>query len=248
MAATAASRCAIAGVAHVVDQRPGAVERGGAQIVLVPAHRIAGGIAHRAIDALDGGIGGDARRRSSARSARSASLRASCSARTRPWPAATSRRTAAMSQARSLMIGRLASGPISSLPVLHHLRGVRAAGPARAAVDGHGAAAAHADAAGEAVGQRGIGVALHPGDDVEHGLVVALRHGVDLVAAVGLAAPERNLDGAVHCRYLTVTRTRCTALLPKPPASQRGSQRLRLAVGVGRPAGQARARPARAST
>ena len=46
-AASAASRCAIAGIAHVVDQRPGAIERRRAQIVLVPAHRIAGRIAHR---------------------------------------------------------------------------------------------------------------------------------------------------------------------------------------------------------
>ena len=53
----------VAGVAHVVDERPGAVERGRAEIVRVPAHRVAGGVADAAIDALDGGIGGHARRR-----------------------------------------------------------------------------------------------------------------------------------------------------------------------------------------
>src|SRR2546430_1655693 len=46
----------IAGVALVVDQGPGAVERGRAQIVGVPAHRVAGRIADAAIDALDAGI------------------------------------------------------------------------------------------------------------------------------------------------------------------------------------------------
>ena len=34
----------------------------GPEIVLVPAHRVAGRIADAAIDALDGGVGGDARR------------------------------------------------------------------------------------------------------------------------------------------------------------------------------------------
>ena len=41
-AAIAASRSRVAGIAHVVDERPRAVERGGPEIVLVPAHRIAG--------------------------------------------------------------------------------------------------------------------------------------------------------------------------------------------------------------
>ena len=47
---------------------------------------------------------------------------------------------------------------------------------------------------------------------------------IGLVAAVGLAAPERDLDRARPSPpHLTVTCTRCTALLPKPPVSQRGS-------------------------
>src|SRR5262249_41066750 len=46
---------------------------------------------------------------------------------------------------------------------------------------------------------------------------------IGLIAAVGSAAPQRNLDGILHAAYLTVTCTRCTTLLPKPPMSQRGS-------------------------
>src|SRR5262245_2237805 len=42
----------VAGIAHIVDEGPGAVERRRAQIVLVPAHRVAGGVAHPAVDAL----------------------------------------------------------------------------------------------------------------------------------------------------------------------------------------------------
>src|SRR4029079_1043255 len=52
----------VAGVALVVDQGPGAVERGRAEIVGVPAHRIARRVADAAIDALDAGIRRAARR------------------------------------------------------------------------------------------------------------------------------------------------------------------------------------------
>ena len=65
-----------------------------------------------------------------------------------------------------------------------------AAGPARAAVHHHGAGAAHADPAGEAVGQGGVLVALDLGDDVENGLMRAPRHLEGLEAAVGRAAPD----------------------------------------------------------
>src|ERR1051326_9282891 len=43
----------IGAVAHVVDQRPGAVERRGPEIIGVPAHAVAGRIADAAIDAFD---------------------------------------------------------------------------------------------------------------------------------------------------------------------------------------------------
>src|SRR5262249_50146976 len=48
-------------VADVVHERPRAIERRRPEIVGIPAHGIAGGIAYPAIDAFDGGIGGDAR-------------------------------------------------------------------------------------------------------------------------------------------------------------------------------------------
>src|SRR5262245_35251134 len=99
---------------------------------------------------------------------------------------------------------------------------MRPTGPTWATVHRHGAAAAHAHAAGKPVGKRGIDVALHPSYNVEYGLIVTLRHAVHLIAAVRLAAPQRYCDFS-HCRYLTQTRTRCTALLPNPPASQGGS-------------------------
>src|SRR5262249_61520637 len=68
----------------------------------------------------------------------------------------------------------------------------------RPAVDGHGAAAAHADPAGETVGERGVQLALYPGDNVEHRLALAERHCEGLVAAVDPAAPDGNLDRRRH--------------------------------------------------
>ena len=178
-AASAASRSRVARIAHVVDQRPGAVERGRAQIVLVPAHRIAGRIAHGAIDALDGGVGGDARRGCPARSARSASARVLLGANA---PLAFCHFSKNGGHVAGEVLDDRQVGERADLDaaVLDHLRDVRAAGPARAAVDRHGAAAAHADPAGEAVGERRVGVALHPGHHVEHGLVLAQRHGEGL--------------------------------------------------------------------
>src|SRR5688572_29868719 len=51
----------VSSVALVVDKRPGAIERGRAEIIRIPAHRVAGSIADATIDALDGGVGGAAR-------------------------------------------------------------------------------------------------------------------------------------------------------------------------------------------
>src|SRR5690349_644696 len=51
----------IAAVTHVVDQRPGAVERGRAEIVGIPRDDVAARVADGAADALDAGVGGAAR-------------------------------------------------------------------------------------------------------------------------------------------------------------------------------------------
>src|SRR5215469_4337816 len=51
-------------VAHIVDERPGAVQRGGPEIVRIPCDDIAARVAHAAADAFDAGIGGLARGRS----------------------------------------------------------------------------------------------------------------------------------------------------------------------------------------
>src|ERR1051325_2348437 len=50
-------------IAHVADERPCAVERRWPQVVRIPAHYIARGVAHPAADALDTGVSGLPRRR-----------------------------------------------------------------------------------------------------------------------------------------------------------------------------------------
>src|SRR5690606_37550682 len=129
--------------------------------------------------------------------------------------------------------------------VLDDIGDVGPAGPPRAAVDRHGTRPAHADPAGEAVGERRIGIALHPGDHVKHGLAFAQGHREPLIVTVLPSAPDQHLDGragrlrrlrtrwhafpfrlrltwpAAHQR--TVTVTRWTTLLPNPPLSQGAS-------------------------
>src|SRR5688572_20935421 len=62
--------------------------------------------------------------------------------------------------------------------------------PLRLAVHGHRAGTAHADAAGEAVGERGIQHALDVGDDIEHGLARMARHFESLEGSFSAAAPD----------------------------------------------------------
>jgi hypothetical protein len=59
---------------------------------------------------------------------------------------------------------------------LEDLADMRPARPAGNAVHHHGARAAHAHAAGEAIGQRRIGILLDPRDDVQHRLVLMRGH------------------------------------------------------------------------
>jgi len=78
--------------------------------------------------------------------------------------------------------------------VLRDCGHVRAARPARLAVHGHRARAAHADAAREAIGQRRIEPALDVRDDVEDGLAFEPGHLELLIAPRLLSAPDADLQ------------------------------------------------------
>ncbi len=178
------------GIAFVVEERPRPRQRRRPEIILVPAHRIAGGVTDPAIDAFDGRVNGAPRRAI--------------------WPdlldfivACLGRRKNPLSflplLKERLHVGRqvLDDGQVFQRADLEpaaagNLRHVGAAGPARSAIDGHGTGAADADPAGETIRQGRIDMALHEGDNVEHGLARALRHAVGLVAPILGAAPKRH--------------------------------------------------------
>src|SRR5262249_41907253 len=77
------------------------------------------------------------------------------------------------------------------------------AGPARHAVHGHGAGAAHADAAGEAVGERWVQLALDVGDYIQHGLAGMARN-VELLETGG--SFDRDLQADSYKRVRTNSR------------------------------------------
>ena len=71
---------------------------------------------------------------------------------------------------------------------------MRPAGPARAAIHGHGAGPAHANAAGEAIGQAWVKLSLDMRDDIKHGLVIPRRHIIMREAARFLTPPNADLE------------------------------------------------------
>src|SRR5262249_52310726 len=169
----------VAPVAHVVHERPRAIERRRPGIVGIPAHGIAGGIAYPAIDAFDGGVGGDARRavRPDVLDLLVARLRRHEGA-LRAVPLVEE---GAHVGNQILDDGQIRERPDLEAAALGHARHVRAAGPARGAVHRHGAGAAHADAAGKAGRQRRVGIAVNERPNVEPGLGFAPGDLVDIV-------------------------------------------------------------------
>src|ERR1700736_2966658 len=179
----------VALVAHVVDERPGAVERGGPEIIGIPRHHVAGGMADAPADALDAGVGGlssRGRRRHDREIVRRLRGRLEMALGALP-----------LVEERAHVDGKVPHhGEIAQRLEAQHRGGTerggnaRAAGPTWAAVDRHGAGAAHADAAGKAIGERRVLLALDVGDHVEHGLVRAARHVKCLETAGRPAAPH----------------------------------------------------------
>ena len=191
-------------IAHVGDERPCAVERRGAQVIGVPAHHIARGIAHAAADAFDACIGGLARRRLG-RHAREVigSGRATLEMPPGALPLVEERAHVGHEVAHDRQI---AQRPQLQGAIFCNAIDMRAAGPARHAVHRHGAGAAHAHTAGVAIGERRIDLALDVRDDVEYCLARVARHLKRLQPAVGAAAPDRNLQALSYSRVSTNSR------------------------------------------
>src|SRR5204863_8263068 len=93
-----------------------------------------------------------------------------------------------------------------------------AAGPARHAIHAHRARAAHADAAGEAVGERGIEPALDVRHDVEHRLARVARHLERLEGALRASPPDFN---GVRAQAYSYNRVRTNSRCPRASAAVR---------------------------
>src|SRR5690349_16263136 len=140
---------AAGGVANVVDERPGAIERRGAEKSGAPLDDVAGGIADAAADAFDARVacgprGGirpdDGERIASGAIATEAPLGA------RPLVEKLAHVGDEITNDRQMR----ERADFDAIAV-DDLRDVRAAGPARHAVDRHRAGAAHADPACESI-------------------------------------------------------------------------------------------------
>src|SRR6185436_423762 len=166
------------------------------EILRVPRHHVARRVAHRAADALDAGIRLHARRRIRAHFreivlARGMAAELAFGARPLVEELAHVRHQVANDR-------QIAQRSNRQFILLSNLVDMRPAGPARHAVHHHRARAAHADPAGEAIGERRIERALDVGNDVEHGLARLARHVEALEGAVGAAPPDRNLQIPSH--------------------------------------------------
>ena len=149
LAATAWRRSAFPASRGIIHERPSAIERRRPEIVGIPAHGIAGGIAHAAIDAFDGGVSGNPRR------AVRPDLLDSVAPRLRRHERALRLLPLLEEGAhvgdQILDDGQVLKRPDLEASALGHARYMRAAGPARPAVHRHGTGAAHADPAGKTV-------------------------------------------------------------------------------------------------
>ena len=169
----------------------------GPEIIRVHRHRIAGGVADGAVDAFDAGIPPRPARAFAAKFPASARRAFAVGAKAPPASVHFSK-NGAMSAARSPDDRQVAQWRDAQAAAGRGLPHKGPAGPARLAVYRHGAGAAHADPAGEAVGQRRLGILLNPGHDIEDRLAPPARHLVsDIAAAACIAAPD--LDRQAVC-------------------------------------------------
>src|SRR5439155_1463840 len=203
-------------VALILDQGPGAVERRRAEIIRIPGDDVAGAVAHAAADAFDPrihlpsvcGIGGYASE--VVAPSFSTPEAAFC---TRPLveePAHVGDQIADHRQ--------VAQRTDHQFIFPRDFVYVGPAGPARHAIHAHRARATHADAAGEAVGERRIEVALDVGDDVEHGLAGVTRHLERLEGALRASPPDFNGERAQADSY---NRVRTNSRWPRASAAVR---------------------------
>src|SRR5262245_6750388 len=178
----------IAGVTLVVDERPCTIERGRPEISCIPSDRIARGVTDAAIDAFNGGIGGQAG------AAVGPDLRdrivAGFGGHERAFRLLPFLEEQAHVGCQILDHRQVRKRRDFDAARARDFRDMGAAGPARQPIDRHGARPADTHAASKTVGKGRIEVPLHERNHIEYGLVLAQRHLIILVMALLRAAPN----------------------------------------------------------
>jgi len=184
-------------IPRIIHQGPGAVECRRPQIIAIPGDNIAGSVANGAADAFNACIGflaGLAAGGDHGKFIRHGAIRRVLRLKKplRALPFVKERRQISRQIADHRQIGQGAQ--FQSAISANHFPHMRPAGPARAAIDGHGTRPAHANAAGEAIGKARVQFALDMGDHVQDGLIVARRHIIMREAARFLSPPDTDLE------------------------------------------------------
>ena len=184
-------------IARIIHQGPGAVERCRAKIIAIPGNNIARSVTNGAADAFNPRIGFAPRlaaRGDHREFIRHGTIRRILRLKEtlRALPFIEKRRQISGQIADYREIGQGAQFKRAIRP--HHFPHMRPAGPARAAIHGHGARPAHANAAGEAIGKAWVQLSLDMRDDIQDGLIIARRHVITREAARFFPPPDTDLE------------------------------------------------------
>ncbi len=184
-------------IPRIIHQGPGAVERRRPQIIAIPGDNIAGSVANGAANTFNPGIGfapGLAARGDHGKFIRHGAIRRVLRLKKplRALPFIEEGRQVRRQIADHRQIGQGAQ--FQSAIGTDHFPHMRPTGPARAAIHCHGTRPAHANAAGEAIGQTWVHFALDMRDDIQHGLIVARRHIIARETARFFTPPDTDLE------------------------------------------------------
>ena len=184
-------------ITRIIHQGPGAVERSRAKVIAIPRHNIAGSVTNGAANAFNACIGfapslaaGGNHGKFIRHGAIRRVLRLKKTLRALPFVEKRRQVSGQVADHRQIGQGAQFKRSIGA----RHLAYMRPAGPARAAIHCHGARPAHANAAGEAIGQAWVKLPLDMRDDIKHGLVIPRWHIIARKAARFLTAPDTDLE------------------------------------------------------
>lgn len=161
-------------IALVIDQCPGPLQGGGSKIIAIAAYRVTGGVADRAVDAFDAFIGDGALRRGCIDG--NNGIVTGCTGMMHPFRLCPFVKKRIHVGDQILDDRQVSQRGNLQFAVDRCLLNVGSTGPSRLAIDHHRTGPAHADPAGEAIGQCAIKILLNIADDIEHRLAFLTWH------------------------------------------------------------------------